>query len=86
MNPILNIQVTSVTGEILLTTIKSRYESLDKMIQFLAAKVTDPQVISLFITKSNVGFDFVFVSQDSSLAAARILVYGHEFAMETERT
>jgi hypothetical protein len=56
------------------------------MILFLAVKVIDPQVISLSITRTDAGLDFNFVSRDSSLVAARILVYGAEFAMETETT
>jgi hypothetical protein len=86
MNPILKIQITNATGETLLTTIKTRYESLYQMILFLAVKVIDPQVISLSITRTDAGLDFNFVSRDSSLVAARILVYGAEFAMETETT
>jgi hypothetical protein len=86
MNPTLKIQVTNATGGTLLTTIKTRYESLDKTILSLAAKIVDPQVISLSITKIDAGFDINIVSRDSSLAAARNLVYGDEFTMETETT
>jgi hypothetical protein len=86
MNPTLKIRVTNATGETLLTTIKTRYESFDKTILSLAAKIVNPQVISLSITKIDADFDFNLVSRDSSSAAARNLVYGDEFTMETETT
>jgi hypothetical protein len=47
MNPIPKIQAVNPTGETLLFTTRNRYNSLDGTTKFLAAKVTNPQVINL---------------------------------------
>lgn len=76
------IKVFSNQQDLLLTITKTRYNSESDIIQTLAAKALQDQILSLSITKPDDSICLTYVVQASTADAARTLVYGEDFAME----
>lgn len=82
MNTEIHIEIYSPQDNLLLSTKKTRYESLPSIVEHLASKVVQANVVSLSVTKPGNNLYFKYVIRESTSDAARTFIYGEEFARE----